>query len=88
MKTRIIVVTCGEYSSLGKGIIASSIGRMLTASTDSVRMQKVDLCLNVDPGTMTRYQHGEVFGTREEAETGLDLGNYGRFIDTDISKFS
>ncbi|MGL4617149.1 MAG: CTP synthase [Mycoplasmoidaceae bacterium] len=88
MKTKIIVVTGGVYSSLGKGIIASSIGRILTEFNYNVSMQKLDPYLNVDPGTMSPYQHGEVFVTKDGAETDLDLGNYERFIDKDLSKFS
>lgn len=88
MKTKIIVVTGGVYSSLGKGIIASSIGRILTEFNYNVSMQKFDPYLNVDPGTMSPYQHGEVFVTSDGAETDLDLGNYERFIDRDLSKFS
>ncbi|MGL5640166.1 MAG: CTP synthase [Mycoplasmoidaceae bacterium] len=88
MKTKIIVVTGGVYSSLGKGIIASSIGRILTEFNYNVSMQKLDPYLNVDPGTMSPYQHGEVFVTKDGAETDLDLGNYERFIDRDLSKFS
>lgn len=88
METKIIVVTGGVYSSLGKGIIASSIGRILTEFNYNVSMQKLDPYLNVDPGTMSPYQHGEVFVTNDGAETDLDLGNYERFIDRDLSKLS
>ncbi|MGL4647142.1 MAG: CTP synthase [Mycoplasmoidaceae bacterium] len=88
MKTKLIIVTGGVYSSLGKGIIASSIGRILIENKHNVSMQKLDPYLNVDPGTMSPYQHGEVFVTSDGAETDLDLGHYERFIDRNLSKLS
>ncbi|MGL5630552.1 MAG: CTP synthase [Mycoplasmoidaceae bacterium] len=86
MKTKIIVVTGGVYSSLGKGIIASSIGRILKENNFKISMQKLDPYLNVDPGTLSPYQHGEVFVTCDGAEADLDLGHYERFIDVNLSQ--
>lgn len=83
-----IFVTGGVCSSLGKGIAASSIGALLKASGLKVFMQKLDPYLNVDPGTMSPFQHGEVFVTDDGAETDLDLGHYERFIDENLSKLS
>ncbi len=83
-----IFVTGGVCSSLGKGIAVSSIGNLLTASGFKVFPQKLDPYLNVDPGTMSPFQHGEVFVTDDGAETDLDLGHYERFIDTPLSKLS
>ncbi|HJX70107.1 MAG TPA: CTP synthase [Dehalococcoidia bacterium] len=80
-----IFVTGGVVSSLGKGITASSIGRILKSRNISVTIQKLDPYLNVDPGTMSPYQHGEVFVTKDGAETDLDLGHYERFIDTELT---
>jgi len=88
METKIIVITGGVYSSLGKGIIASSIGRLLKESGFSISMQKLDPYLNVDPGTLSPFQHGEVFVTNDGAEADLDLGHYERFIDTPLSEMS
>ena len=88
MKTKIIVVTGGVYSSLGKGIVASSIGRILKEYGYKISMQKLDPYLNVDPGTLSPYQHGEVFVTKDGAETDLDLGHYERFVDNELSKYS
>jgi len=83
-----IFVTGGVCSSLGKGISAASIGALLKASGKKVFMQKLDPYLNVDPGTMNPFQHGEVFVTDDGAETDLDLGHYERFIDVRLSKLS
>jgi CTP synthase len=85
-KTRFIFVTGGVVSSLGKGIAAASIGRLLVARGRSVAMQKFDPYINVDPGTMSPYQHGEVFVTEDGAETDLDLGHYERFTDANASR--
>lgn len=74
-------------SSLGKGITASSLGRLLKDRGLNVTIQKFDPYLNVDPGTMSPYQHGEVFVTDDGAETDLDLGHYERFIDINLNKF-
>ena len=78
MSTKYIFVTGGVASSLGKGITAASLGRLLKARGYSVTLQKFDPYLNVDPGTMNPYQHGEVFVTEDGMETDLDLGHYGR----------
>ena len=86
--TKFIFVTGGVCSSLGKGIASASIGNLLKASGFSVFTQKLDPYLNVDPGTMSPFQHGEVFVTDDGAETDLDLGHYERFIDTPLSKLS
>jgi CTP synthase len=87
-KTRFIFVTGGVVSSLGKGIAASSIGRLLVARGLTVALQKFDPYINVDPGTMSPYQHGEVFVTEDGAETDLDLGHYERFTDVNTSRIS
>jgi CTP synthase len=87
-KTRFIFVTGGVVSSLGKGIAAASIGRLLVARGLSVALQKFDPYINVDPGTMSPYQHGEVFVTEDGAETDLDLGHYERFTDVNTSRMS
>lgn len=87
-QTKFIFVTGGVVSSLGKGISASSIGRLLKMRGLKVFMQKFDPYINVDPGTMSPYQHGEVFVTDDGAETDLDLGHYERFIDENLSKNS
>lgn len=87
-QTKFVFVTGGVCSSLGKGIAAASIGRILKASGFKVFMQKLDPYLNVDPGTMSPFQHGEVFVTDDGAETDLDLGHYERFIDENLSKIS
>ena len=79
--TRFIFVTGGVVSSLGKGIAAASIGRLLVARGLRVTIQKFDPYINVDPGTMSPFQHGEVFVTEDGAETDLDLGHYERFTD-------
>jgi len=85
-RTKYIFFTGGVVSSLGKGIAASSIGRLLKARGYSVTIIKLDPYLNVDPGTMSPFQHGEVFVTDDGAETDLDLGHYERFIDTNMSR--
>ncbi len=86
--TRFIFVTGGVVSSLGKGIAAASIGRLLVARGLTVGLQKFDPYINVDPGTMSPYQHGEVFVTEDGAETDLDLGHYERFTDSNTSRAS
>jgi len=83
-----IFVTGGVVSSVGKGITVASIGRLLKSRNISVTLQKLDPYLNVDPGTMSPYQHGEVFVTQDGAETDLDLGHYERFIDEDLTTLS
>jgi CTP synthase len=83
--TRHLFVTGGVASSLGKGLTASSLGQLLTARGLRVTMQKLDPYLNVDPGTMNPFQHGEVFVTDDGAETDLDIGHYERFLDRDLS---
>ena len=85
-KIKYIFVTGGVVSSLGKGIAAASIGRLLKARGFTVTIMKLDPYLNVDPGTMSPYQHGEVYVTDDGVETDLDLGHYERFIDTDMAK--
>ncbi len=87
-QTKYIFVTGGVVSSLGKGITASSLGRLLKNRGLNVFMQKFDPYINVDPGTMSPYQHGEVFVTEDGAETDLDLGHYERFIDENLSQNS
>jgi CTP synthase len=87
-KTRFIFITGGVVSSLGKGIAAASIGRLLVARGLSVALQKFDPYINVDPGTMSPYQHGEVFVTEDGAETDLDLGHYERYTDANTSRAS
>ena len=84
--TRYLFVTGGVASSLGKGLTASSLGQLLTARGLRVTMQKLDPYLNVDPGTMNPFQHGEVFVTDDGAETDLDIGHYERFLDRDLSR--
>lgn len=86
--TKYIFVTGGVVSSLGKGITAASLGRLLKNRGLKVTIQKFDPYINVDPGTMSPYQHGEVFVTDDGAETDLDLGHYERFIDINLSKNS
>lgn len=86
--TKYIFVTGGVVSSLGKGITAASLGRLLKNRGLNVTIQKFDPYINVDPGTMSPYQHGEVFVTEDGAETDLDLGHYERFIDINVTKFS
>lgn len=84
--TKYIFVTGGVVSSLGKGIAAASLGRLLKERGFRVTLQKFDPYINVDPGTMSPYQHGEVFVTDDGAETDLDLGHYERFIDESLSQ--
>lgn len=86
--TKYIFVTGGVVSGLGKGITAASLGRLLKARGLRVAAQKLDPYINVDPGTMSPYQHGEVFVTEDGAETDLDLGHYERFIDENLNKYS
>jgi len=88
METKYIFVTGGVVSSLGKGITAASLGRLLKSRGYKVTVQKFDPYINIDPGTMSPYQHGEVFVTDDGAETDLDLGHYERFIDINLSKSS
>src|SRR5687767_11030556 len=87
-RTRFIFVTGGVVSSLGKGIAAASIGRLLVARGLKVALQKFDPYINIDPGTMSPFQHGEVFVTEDGAETDLDLGHYERFTDANTSRGS
>ncbi len=87
-ETRFIFVTGGVVSSLGKGIAAASLGRLLVSRGLTVGLQKFDPYINVDPGTMSPYQHGEVFVTEDGAETDLDLGHYERFTDANTSRAS
>ena len=86
--SKYIFVTGGVVSGLGKGITAASLGRLLKARGLRVAAQKLDPYINVDPGTMSPYQHGEVYVTEDGAETDLDLGHYERFIDEDLNRFS
>ena len=86
--TKYIFVTGGVVSGLGKGITAASLGRLLKSRGLKVAAQKLDPYINVDPGTMSPYQHGEVYVTEDGAETDLDLGHYERFIDENLNKFS
>ena len=83
-----IFVTGGVVSGLGKGITAASLGRLLKARGLKVAAQKLDPYINVDPGTMSPYQHGEVYVTEDGAETDLDLGHYERFIDESLNQNS
>lgn len=87
-QTKYIFVTGGVVSSLGKGITAASLGRLLKERGYSVTIQKFDPYINIDPGTMNPYEHGEVFVTDDGAETDLDLGHYERFIDTNLTKYN
>ena len=87
-KTKYVFITGGVVSSLGKGITAASLGTLLKAHGLKVGVQKLDPYINVDPGTMSPYQHGEVFVTEDGAETDLDLGHYERFIDENTSRAS
>ena len=86
--TKYIFVTGGVVSGLGKGITAASLGRLLKSRGYKVASQKLDPYINIDPGTMSPYQHGEVFVTDDGAETDLDLGHYERFIDENLNKYS
>src|SRR5512144_581027 len=85
---KFILVTGGVVSSLGKGLAAASIGALLEGHGYKVALQKFDPYINVDPGTMSPYQHGEVFVTEDGAETDLDLGHYERFIDENLTRAS
>ena len=85
MQTKYIFVTGGVVSGLGKGITAASLGRLLKARGYKVTIQKLDPYINIDPGTMSPYQHGEVFVTDDGGETDLDLGHYERFIDESLT---
>lgn len=86
--TKYIFITGGVVSSLGKGITAASLGRLLKSRGLKVSLQKFDPYINVDPGTMSPYQHGEVFVTEDGAETDLDVGHYERFVDVDLSQYA
>ena len=86
--TRFLFITGGVVSSLGKGIASASIGRLLVSRGFRVQLQKLDPYINVDPGTMSPFQHGEVFVTEDGAETDLDLGHYERFTDENTSRAS
>ena len=86
--TKYIFCTGGVVSSVGKGVTVASLGRLLKSRGVSVTIQKLDPYLNVDPGTMSPYQHGEVFVLEDGSETDLDLGHYERFIDQDLTKAS
>src|SRR6201992_1986310 len=87
-ETRFIFITGGVVPSLGKGIAAASIGRLLVSRGFSVQLQKFDPYINVDPGTMSPFQHGEVFVTDDGAETDLDLGHYARFTSATMSQLN
>ncbi|NEP35685.1 CTP synthase [Moorena sp. SIO3B2] len=86
--TKFVFITGGVVSSIGKGIVAASLGRLLKSRNYSVSILKLDPYINVDPGTMSPYQHGEVFVTSDGAETDLDLGHYERFTDTSVSRLN
>src|SRR5258707_8089703 len=86
MSAKYVFVTGGVVSSLGKGITAASLGRLLKARGLKVQVQKFDPYINVDPGTMSPFQHGEVFVTEDGAETDLDIGHYERFVDENLSR--
>jgi CTP synthase len=88
MTTKYIFVTGGVVSGLGKGITAASLGRLLKTRGLKIAAQKLDPYINVDPGTMSPFQHGEVFVTDDGAETDLDLGHYERFIDENLTRYS
>jgi CTP synthase len=88
LKTKFIFITGGVLSSLGKGICAASLGRLLKSRGFSITIQKLDPYINIDPGTMNPFQHGEVFVTDDGGETDLDLGHYERFIDENLSKYN
>ena len=85
-KTKYIFVTGGVVSSLGKGLASASIGSLLESRGFKVNLQKLDPYINVDPGTMSPFQHGEVYVTDDGAETDLDLGHYERFVDITLTK--
>ena len=86
--TKYIFVTGGVVSSVGKGIVTASLGRLLKSAGFSVSVLKLDPYINVDPGTMSPYQHGEVFVTDDGAETDLDLGHYERFLDVNLGSMN
>ena len=88
MSVKYIFITGGVVSSLGKGITAASLGQLLKSRGLKVTIQKFDPYINVDPGTMSPYQHGEVYVTEDGAETDLDLGHYERFIDVNLNQYS
>lgn len=88
MATKYIFVTGGVVSGLGKGITAAALGRLLIARGLSVRIQKFDPYINVDPALMSPTQHGEIFVTEDGAETDLDIGHYERFTDVDLTSES
>lgn len=88
MMKKYIFVTGGVISGLGKGITAAALGRLLKSRGYKVASQKLDPYINIDPGTMSPYQHGEVFVTEDGAETDLDLGHYERFIDENLNRYS
>ena len=88
LMARYIFITGGVVSSLGKGIAAASLGAILEARGLKVTMMKLDPYINVDPGTMSPFQHGEVFVTEDGAETDLYLGHYERFMDVNLNKYS
>ena len=87
MTTKYVFVLGGVVSGLGKGITAASLGRLLKSRGVKVTMQKLDPYLNMDPGTMNPYQHGEVFVTEDGGETDLDIGHYERFIDENLNMY-
>ena len=87
MATKYVFVVGGVVSGLGKGITAASLGRLLKSRGLKITMQKLDPYLNVDPGTMNPYQHGEVYVTEDGGETDLDIGHYERFIDESLNKY-
>ena len=84
--TRYIFITGGVVSSLGKGLASAALGALLQARGYKVRLRKLDPYLNVDPGTMNPFQHGEVFVTDDGAETDLDIGHYERFLDRELNQ--
>src|SRR5688572_10910672 len=86
--TKYIFFTGGVVSSVGKGVTAAALGRILKARGLKIAVQKLDPYINVDPGTMSPYQHGEVFVTEDGAETDLDLGHYERFININLTQMS
>ncbi len=88
MVTKYIFITGGVVSSLGKGITAASLGRLLKSRGLKVSLQKFDPYINVDPGTMSPYQHGEVYVTEDGAETDLDVGHYERFVDENLTQYA
>mgnify|MGYP000302492450 CR=1 FL=1 len=88
MKTKFIFITGGVVSSVGKGVTAAGIGRLLKERGFSVAVQKLDPYINVDPGTLNPYEHGECYVTEDGAETDLDLGHYERFLNINIQKYN